>query len=140
MIYDLLIQTKKGKKQMYLSAVSVTALYKRCWDMYLVPKSDIFIQREIDESELDINIISKPAVTQPVEEQPSEKAVELFNNVIRGLSEAEIQDRCNKGFELKNIEFNIDTINTLCKHYKKVKLYYRRTGAKKNKEYIALVK
>lgn len=143
MIYDLLIQTKKGKKQMYLSANSKTALYKRCWDMYLVPKTDIIIQNEIDETELDISMKADTKVSSTIkrrENNYSEKALELFNSTPRGLTEEEIAARLLKGFEVKDIKFNITDIDELCNQYDKVKVYYRRTGAKKNKEYIALVK
>ena len=64
----------------------------------------------------------------------------MLKGKINGLTEEQVNERTNSGWKCVELIDTIQDLATCLDRYKKVKLYYLRTGMKKNKKYIVLYK
>ena len=152
MIYHFKTTVKDGKfvvvKDMYLTAENVKAFYKRASDQYGVSIKDIEILEEIEDESINVNTDrfkkkDKPASVVVKTKEPSidtSVAEEILNGKVNGLTEQQIKDRCDNGWQYKELLDPINDLAVCLDKYKRVKLYYLRTGMKKNKKYIVLYK
>lgn len=145
MIYDFIVTIKNSRgrkidKQFYLTADGTKQLYRLVWEMYRLKPEEIKIRGEIEDENININNPKKEIKrVENVFIQSSELDA-LLNERIYGRPPEFFEDKKRRGFETVEIKFNEDSIKELLNKYKKVKVYYLRTGAKKNKQYIAVCK
>lgn len=146
MIYDFIVtmknnKGKKVKKQFYLTADNKKHLYRLIQEMYRLKPEDIYIQNEIEDENIDINK-PKREIKYNSEATPNiiEELNNLLDNKIYGRPAEFFKNKEDEGFKVVVVELNETDIIKLLSAYKKVKIYYLRTGAKKNKQYLAVCK
>ena len=152
MIYHFKTTVQDGKntieKDLYLTADNEKAFYRRAADQYGVNIRNIEILEEIEDESIDINtdIFKKKDKSESVVVEDKEPSIdiniaeEILNGKVNGLTEEQIKDRCEKGWKYKELLDPVNDLAICLKRYKRVKIYYLRTGMKKNKKYIVLYK
>ena len=151
MIYHFKTTVVSGKntmvKDMYLTAENEKAFYRRASEQYGVNIKNIDILEEIEDETINVNTdrFKKKSVKELPTETPlvsfnTTLAEEMLKGKINGLTEEQVNERTNSGWKCVELIDNIQDLTTCLDRYKKVKLYYLRTGMKKNKKYIVLYK
>jgi hypothetical protein len=158
MIYNFTvnISEKKSKpifKQFYITADSDSAFYKRCLEQYRVQRHQIDIIEIIPDAEIDPNLSTEKHIGYKPSKEVEDK-IDILKNLSedyttqidemmkkpRGLGESDIQSKAEEGWVVVETTTPVTDLKVALELYKKVKLYYKRTGAKKNKLYIILCK
>lgn len=145
MIYDFIatIKNSKGKKidkQFYLTADNIKQLYRLIWEMYRLKPEEIKIRSEINDENIDINTNKREIKRAEGVFTRTGELDALLSEKIYGRPLDFFEDKKSNKFEIVEIKFDETSIKELLNKYKKVKIYYLRTGAKKNKQYIAVCK
>ena len=156
MIYNFTINISDKKsqpilKQFYLTADNDTAFYRRCLEQYRTQKDQITIVDRIPDAEIDPNMKPekrigykppKVGIEPTVPEVSDELAASIGDMVAkaRGYGEKDIEAKKAGGWLIVETQTPENDLKVAFGTYKKVKLYYKRTGVKKNKVYIILCK
>lgn len=145
MIYDFTVTIKnsKGKrveKQFYLTADNKKQLYRLIQEMYRLKPEDIHIRSEIDDENINVNKPKKEIKRSDIAFNNVEAANNLLAGKIYGRPAEFFKDKEAEGFKVVEIELKPEDTDKLLATYKRVKIYYLRTGAKKNKQYFAICK
>ena len=163
MIYNFTINvaeqgTKPILKQFYLTADNDSAFYRRCLEQYRIQKPNIEILERILDKEIDPNVLPEKRIGKKADSRqsttPSKPSVKREATVatqqvsqiqemlakVRGLGEEDLKRKKDEGWLLKETADPISELKATLTAYKKVKLYYKRTGAKKNKVYVIICK
>lgn len=155
MIYSFTINiadrhSKPICKQFYLTAENDNAFYRRCLEQYRAQRDVIEILDRIPEKHIDPNIKPEKRIGYKppkvgIEPEPVTSTKEYETQIaallskVRGLGADEIEQKKSEWLVVETQTPQADLFQALTL-YKKVKLYYKRTGAKKNKVYIILCK
>lgn len=128
------------EKGMYLTADNEKAFYRRARDQYGLTPGEITIVEEIEDEtiNIDTDIFKKPSKSLEVDENLV-KAKEMLSGEIRGINDKKLHERIISGWKYHDI-LDAEELASKLKEYGTVKLYYLKTGAKKNKKYIVLCK
>lgn len=166
MIYSFFVNSRdrKGRikqKQFYLTADSKAQFFTRVREQYSLTQDQVEIQDIIDEDTIDINggglknskaaasvTVEKPkkkktkkeALKKPIVKKENPEVAKLLNGNIYGISEQDIKDKRLKGWNILKPKKLKEELTKICNQYDKIKLYYLRTGAKKNKVYVIIYK
>ena len=148
MIYHFKTKAIKKKeileKDFYLTADNLKAFYRRASDQYRLSSDDIEILEEIPDENIDISTDRfKRKDIEPevkVENEYLIKAKELLDGDISGINEKKAIERTKNGWIYHDLIYPEEELTEYLSKYKTVKLYYLKTGAKKNKKYIVLCK
>lgn len=143
MIYDFTvdIRNSKGKrvtKQFYLSADSKSQFYKLIKDMYRLDPKEVIIQREIADEGIDVGV-HKEVPKKIVDNELRIKFQSIVNDKIYGRTQ-DFFDEKAKNCYVAPIKLTEDSLCPIISKYDKVKIYYLKTGAKKDKKYFAICK
>ena len=144
MIYHFKTTAVKKKdileKYMYLTAENDKAFYRRVRDQYGLIPDEITILEEIEDEKINIDtdMFKKPRKVKEVDENLV-KAEEMLSSDVRGINDKKLQERIQSGWKYHDI-LDAEELASKLKEYSTVKLYYLKTGAKKNKKYIVLCK
>lgn len=143
MIYDFIVDVRnnKGKKvtkQFYLSADSKSQFYKLIKDMYRLDPKEVTIQREIVDDAMDINV-HKEVPKKTVDNELHTKIQSIITDKIYGRTQ-DFFDEKAKTCYITPVKLTEDSLCPIISKYDKVKIYYLKTGAKKDKKYFAICK
>lgn len=146
MIYHFKTSSVKKKdiieKDMYLTADNERSFYRRVREQYALTPDEVTILEEIEDETIDISTDRFKKPKNKIVEEPDVnliKAKEMLDGDIRGLNDKKLHERILSGWKYHDILDEYELADRL-KEYKTVKLYYLKTGAKKNKKYIVLCK
>lgn len=165
MIYNFTVNiAEQGRKpilkQFYLTADNDSAFYRRCLEQYRVQRLNIEILERISDKEIDPNVLPEKRIGKKSEsksESPqmaassskpkaaaegSQQILQIQEMLakVRGVSGEDLKKKEEEGWLLKETSDPVSELKVALSIYKKVKFYYKRTGAKKNKVYVILCK
>ena len=136
-------------KQFYLTADNDAAFYRRCLEQYRAQRDVIEILERIPDSSIDPNMKPEkrigyqppkaPVEIVPAVEDPRKDQIKQMVEKARGLGASELEAKKTEWLVVESQTPESDLAVALSA-YKNVKLYYKRTGAKKNKVYVILCK
>lgn len=155
MIYNFTINIADKRnpvcKQFYLTADNDTAFYRRCLEQYRAQKDMIEILERIPDENIEVNMTPEKRIgykppkvgIEPEIPEVSDELAQTIDQMIekaRGYGEKDLEAKKADGWLVVETQTPETDLKVAFNTYKKVKLYYKRTGAKKNKVYIILCK
>ena len=148
MIYHFKTKSVKKKetleKDLYLSAENLKTFFKRANDQYRLSSDEIIIIEEIPDENIDISTDrfkrKIPNEGQNENIEIKNLAAEMLSSEIKGINEAKALERTKNGWTYHDLIYPEEELIEYLSKYKTVKLYYLKTGLKKNKKYIVLCK
>lgn len=147
MIYEFSVtqckNRKRVEKRFYLSADNDNQFYRNIRDMYRLVPTDITIVNKIADDAIDINnkkTVSKKENNAQSNVKINADVTTILTAKIYGRDEQFFKDKEKEGCVVVDVNLDRNALTNLLNEYKKVKIYYLRTGKKKDKIYKACCK